>query len=56
MYWPRDTLLVSNLAREAKRVAHPCSIRNKFENYIEIQSQKDNIWQKNLQDLIQLTD
>ncbi len=25
MYWPSDTLLVSNVARGAKRVAHPCS-------------------------------
>jgi len=24
MFWPADTLLVSNVAREAKRVAHPC--------------------------------
>ena len=23
MYWPVDTLLASNVAREAKRVAHP---------------------------------
>jgi len=23
-YWPGDTLIVSNVAREAKRVAHPC--------------------------------
>jgi len=26
MYWPGDTLIVSNVAREAQRVAHPCSI------------------------------
>jgi len=25
MYWPADTQLVSNVAREAKRVAHPCT-------------------------------
>ncbi len=25
MYWPADTLDVSNMALEAKRVAHPCS-------------------------------
>ncbi len=25
IYWPVDTYLVSNVAREAKRVAHPCS-------------------------------
>ncbi len=25
IYWPGDTLLVSNVAREAKRVAHPWS-------------------------------
>ena len=24
IYWPKNTLLVSNVAREAKRVAHPC--------------------------------
>ena len=23
MYWPADTLLVANVAREAKSVAHP---------------------------------
>jgi hypothetical protein len=23
MYWPADTKLVTNVAREAKRVAHP---------------------------------
>jgi len=26
MYWPGDTLIVSNVAGEAKRIAHPCSI------------------------------
>jgi len=25
MYWPEDTYIVSNVAREAKRVAHPWS-------------------------------
>jgi len=24
MFWPVDTLIVSDVAREAKRVAHPC--------------------------------
>jgi len=24
MYWPTDTLIVSNVALEAKRVSHPC--------------------------------
>jgi len=26
MYWPAETELVSNVAREAKRVAHHCLI------------------------------
>ena len=25
IYWPADSYLISNVAREAKRVAHPCS-------------------------------
>jgi len=25
MYWPADSYLISNVAREAKRVAHPWS-------------------------------
>ncbi len=27
MYWPADTKIVSNVAREAKRVAHPWLIQ-----------------------------
>ena len=35
MYWPMYTLLASNVAREAKRVAHHCLIRYTYWMEIE---------------------